>query len=123
MLIPLVCNQCGGKLEVENSQVLESGDAVIILSDQTFKCPHCGIKYLPGEKIRHSSEKVVISIGGNANGATIIIGSGSAVNKNPGSTVPKGSQETKEYHFANPQAKINAGWQKPSKKWWRFWKA
>lgn len=83
MLIPLICKQCGGKLEVEQSQVFESGETVIILSDQTFKCPHCGTKYLPGEQLKRAPGNVAISIGGNANGANIIIGNGNVVNRNP----------------------------------------
>ena len=83
MLIPLICKQCGGKLEVEKSRVFESGDTVIVLSDQTFNCPHCGTKYLPGEKIKHFPGEVVISIGGNINGSNIVTGNGNVVNRNP----------------------------------------
>jgi len=88
MLIPLVCNQCGGKLEVEKSQVFESGDSVIVLNDQTFNCPHCGTKYLPGEKISHAPVKAVISIGGHVTG-NIIVGNGMVVNNNPNPTSPQ----------------------------------
>jgi len=83
MLIPLVCAQCGGKLEVEKSQVIESGDTVMVLNDQTFTCPHCGMKYLPGEKIRHVADRPVISIGGSVSGSTLIVGNGMVINKNP----------------------------------------
>lgn len=83
MLIPLVCTKCGGKLEVEKSQVFESGDTVVVLSAQTLNCPHCGTKYLPGEKIKHTPGKVAISIGGNAIASNILIGNGNAVNRNP----------------------------------------
>lgn len=83
MLIPLVCTTCGGKLDVEKSQVFESGDTVVVLSDQMLSCPHCGTKYLPGEKIKHAAGKVVISIGGSVNGSNIIIGNGNVITKNP----------------------------------------
>jgi hypothetical protein len=75
MLIPLVCTQCGGKLEVENSQVLESGDSFIVLDNQTFKCSHCDTRYLPGEKIGHLPDKTVISMSGDFTGSPIHIGS------------------------------------------------
>jgi hypothetical protein len=81
MLIPLVCTQCGGKLEVENSQVFGAGDTVIVLNDQTFKCPHCGVKYLPGEKIKSGPpKKAVVTIAGNLNG-NIVIGDGNVLNQ------------------------------------------
>jgi transcription elongation factor Elf1 len=105
MLIPLVCTKCGGKLEVENSQVFESGDTVIVLADQTFKCPHCGTKYLPGEKIKHVSGATVISISGSVTASNIIIGNGTVINKSPNPASFKESQDAK-----------------PPKKWWQFWK-
>lgn len=83
MLIPLTCKKCGGKLEVEKSQVFESGDTVVVLSDQAFNCPHCGTKYLAGETIKHAQGKVVVSIGGSVNGTNIVIGNGNVVSKNP----------------------------------------
>jgi hypothetical protein len=76
MLVPLVCTQCGGKLEVETSQVFESGDIFIVASDQTFKCIHCETKYVSGEKIKRFVEPLIISINGGMNGGNIIIGSG-----------------------------------------------
>ncbi|MBI5297328.1 MAG: hypothetical protein HY869_17760 [Chloroflexi bacterium] len=83
MLIPLICKQCGGKLEVEQSQVFESGDTILVLADQTFTCPHCGTKYLPGEKVKRGPGKVVISIGGSVSGSNIVIGNGNVVSKAP----------------------------------------
>jgi len=82
MLVPLICKKCGGKLNVEKSQVFESGDTVIVLSGQTFDCPHCGTKYLPGEKIKPASGNVSITIDGDSTG-DIIIGSGNVINKEP----------------------------------------
>ncbi len=122
MLIPLVCTQCGGTLDVENSQVFESGDFMIVSSDQTFKCPNCGMKYLPGEKINHASEEPVSSsgpvfIGGRVTNSAIIIGNGVVFNQ------PLGSEENEdEQRFANPQPAIQAAEQKSTKKWWQFWK-
>lgn len=114
MLIPLICSQCGGKLEVENSQVFESGDTMVVLAGQTFKCPHCGTKYLPGEKISHATEKGGIFIGGGVSGSTIVIGNGLVVNYSP--EIPEDDEETEEHDSENPQAE-------PPKKWWQFWKA
>lgn len=122
MLIPLICTQCGGTLDVEKSQVFESGDFVIVSSDQTFKCPNCGMKYLPGEKINHASEKPVSShgpiiIGGRVTNSAIIIGNGVVFNH------PTGSEEDEDDQYsANPQPEIKATEQKPPKKWWQFWK-
>ena len=122
MLIPLVCTQCGGTLDVENSQVFESGDFVVVSSDQTFKCPNCGMKYLPGEKINHASEEPVSSsgpifIGGHVTNSTIVIGKGVVFNQAPAS-----EENEDEQHFANPQPAIKAIEQKSPKKWWQFWK-
>ena len=96
MLIPLICKKCGGKLEVEKSQVFESGDTVIVLSDQTFSCPHCGTKYLPGEKIKHAAGNASIFVSGNVSGANIVIGSGNVFNKSSSPESPKESPETKQ---------------------------
>jgi hypothetical protein len=124
MLTPLVCTQCGGKLDVEKSQVFESGDFVIVSSDQTFKCPHCGMKYLPGEKINHASEKsaISISIGGKMTNSAIVIGNGLVVNKSPDSEKVEDNQKIKQNHSANLQPEIKAAEQKPRKNWWQFWK-
>lgn len=83
MLIPLICKQCGGTLEVEKSQVFEAGGTVVVLSDQTFSCPHCGAKYAPGEKIDQAGRKVAISIKGSVSGSNIVIGSGNVVSEAP----------------------------------------
>lgn len=122
MLIPLVCSQCGGKLEVENSQIAKAGDTVIVLSGQTFRCPHCGMEYLPGEKIKHVLEKAAISIGGNVSGSTIIIGNGIVINKSSSPAISQDGQEIKQTHSADLQAKMKADEQKTPKKWWQFWK-
>ncbi|SRR6266498_1715900 len=123
MLIPLVCKQCGGKLEVEKSQVFESGDIVIVVNDQTFTCPHCGMKYLPGEKIKHAPGISIgaISIGGHATNSTIVVGNGMVVNKSPSPASPKESEETKQHHPTNMQPETKAEKQKSPKKWWQFW--
>ena len=81
MLTPLICKKCGGRLEAEKSQGIESGDTVVVLSNQTLDCPHCGTKHLPGEQIKHAPGKVIVSIGGNISGSNIVIGSGNIVNK------------------------------------------
>lgn len=89
MLIPLICTQCGGKLDVEKSQVVEAGESVIVVNDQTFNCPHCNTKYLPGEKIGRAPVKAVISIGGSVTGSNIIVGNGMVFNKNPTPVSPQ----------------------------------
>lgn len=81
MLIPLICNQCGGKLEVEQKWVLESDDTVIVLSEQTFTCPHCNTKHLPGETLKRLPEKTAITIAGNVSGSNIVIGNGNVILK------------------------------------------
>jgi uncharacterized Zn finger protein len=118
MLIPLICKQCGGRLEVEQSQVIESGDNVIVFNGQTFKCPHCGVQYLSGEKIRHIPRVSVgsISVGGNV-GGQIIIGDGIIVNTKPQQATPSEIHATQEFQRNNPQMEV-----KTHKKWWEFWK-
>lgn len=83
MLIPLICTQCGAKLEVERSQVVEAGDSLIVLAGGTFQCSHCGMKYLPGEKINNSPDRGVISIQGNVTNSNIIIGSATVIDNRP----------------------------------------
>jgi hypothetical protein len=119
MLIPLICKQCGGKLEVEQSQVIESGDIVIVLNDQTFNCPHCGVKYLSGEKIRHLPSVSIgsISIGGDVNSSIIIGGGGMVVNNKPQPATPPEIYVTQQFQSSKPQTVV-----KPPKKWWEFWK-
>jgi predicted RNA-binding Zn-ribbon protein involved in translation (DUF1610 family) len=111
MLIPLVCTKCGGKLEVEKSQVFESENAVVVLNDHTFSCPHCGIKYLPGEEIKHFlPQNASISINGDQVG-DIVIGHGNVIAHS--ARVDSAQQD----HPVKPQAGT-----KPPKKWWQFWK-
>ena len=116
MLIPLICKQCGGKLELEQSQVIESGDTVIVLNDQTFKCPHCGVKYLPGEKIRRYPS---ISIGSmsNVSGSINITGGNLIVNNNSEPITPPKINASKQFQSSKQQTEV-----KPQKKWWEFWK-
>ena len=118
MLIPLICKQCGGRLEVEHSQVIESGDTVIVLNDQTFKCPHCGVQYLSGEKIRHLPSVSVgsISVGGNVSGP-IIIGNGMVVNRTPQQATHSETHPPQQPQSNNPQIEV-----KTQRKWWEFWK-
>lgn len=117
MLIPLICKQCGGKLEVEPSQVHESGDTLIVLSDQTFTCPQCGTKYVPGEKVTRAARTPSIVIGGDFKGGTIVIGTGNVISKSP---TPAQSQESQQTTQSAPE---NGTRQKTSKKWWQFWKS
>jgi YgiT-type zinc finger domain-containing protein len=119
MLIPLICKQCGGKLEVEKSQVFESGNAIVVLNDHMFKCPHCGVEYLPGEEIKHfPSKSTNISINGDSIG-DIVIGYGNVINKssNP-ATYPTRVNDAQQDHPAI-KSQIET---KPSRKWWQFWK-
>ena len=83
MLIPLICKQCGGNLEVEKSKILELSEVVVVLPNQTFNCPNCGVTYLAGDKIKQASGRVTISIGGNVSGSSIIVGNGNAVIRKP----------------------------------------
>ena len=125
MLIPLICTQCGGTLDVENSQVFESGGFMIVSSDQTFKCPNCGMKYLPGEKINHASEEPVSSsgpifIGGRVTNSAIIIGNGVVVHRQYSRSAE--DEDDQEIEQDNPQPETKATEQKSPKKWWQFWK-
>lgn len=114
MLIPLICKQCGGKLEVEQAQVFESGGTTVVSSSQTFTCPQCGTKYLPGETVQRAPEKLSVVINGNFNSGTIVIGSGNVISKGP---APTPAQQPTQ------SAPENGTRQKESKKWWQFWKA
>lgn len=104
MLIPLICNQCGGKLEVEDTKVIISGESFIVLPDQQFECPHCGTKYVSDDTSKHvhaTSGGIAIgnlSFGGDIKGNFVI-----------GTTVvgPNSSSSSVK---------------KQTKKWWEFWK-
>jgi transcription elongation factor Elf1 len=103
MLIPLICKQCGGKLEVEDTTISLTGESFIVLSNQNFECPHCGTKYSSGETSKYvlaSSGGVAvggISVGGEIKGKIII---GNAVTD------------------INPSSKVKT----QTKRWWEFWK-
>ena len=116
MLIPLICKQCNGKLELEQSQVVETGDAGLVLNDQAFKCPYCGVKYLPGEKIRRYPS---ISVGSmsNVSGSINISGGDLIVNNKSEPITPKKTHATQQFQSNQPQREV-----KPQKKWWEFWK-
>ena len=107
MLIPLICKQCGGKLEVDEAKVLISGDSFIVLPNQSFECQHCGTKYLSDDanKSVHVSGGGIaigaISIGGELKG-NIVIGTGIS---------PIGTNATSGSKTKNQ-----------TKKWWEFWK-
>jgi len=99
MLIPLICKQCGGKLEIEQAQVHEAGEAIIVSSDQMFTCPQCGTKYLPGEKVKRAPGNPSIVINGNFNSGTIVIGTGNVISKGP---VPVSSHESQQITQSPP---------------------
>jgi predicted RNA-binding Zn-ribbon protein involved in translation (DUF1610 family) len=126
MLIPLVCTQCGGKLEVEKTQVVESGDFVIVSSEQTFKCPHCGMKYLPGEKLNHISQQPNISIGsffvGGSIDGSVVIGNGLVVAQKPHAASPEENQKANTPDPIDPQSKSSTEKRNAPKKAWQFWK-
>ena len=103
MFVPLICNQCGGKLEVEESRVSISGDTITALPDQKIECPHCGTRYISGDKgkrlfVNNGGISIgSISIGGEVNGKIVI-----------------GNAAT----GANPSSRTK----KQTKKWWEIWK-
>jgi hypothetical protein len=83
MLIPLLCNQCGARLEIENTQVSISEDTVVVLPGQQFKCSHCETVYLPGDKSKHAPNgSAVFKVEGNFSGNIIIGASNSVINLN-----------------------------------------
>ena len=105
MLIPLICNQCGGRLEVDDTKVLISDDSFIVLSGQQFECPHCGTKYVSDDaskNIHVNGGGIAIgnlSFGGDVEG-NIVIGNGNVISN------------------SRPPSHDD----KPKKKWWDFWR-
>lgn len=81
MLIPLICKQCGGKLEIEESRIIKSDDMFIVLNGEIFKCPHCGVNHLQGEKLKQMAPASVgqIYISGSINGGSFVIGNNNVV--------------------------------------------
>ncbi len=71
MLIPLICTKCGGKLEVQDTQVTSSGGMLVVLPDQTFKCPHCATQFMEGDRARQAGPRATISIGGKFSGVIV----------------------------------------------------
>ena len=104
MLIPLICKQCGGKLEVEEAKVLISGDSFIVLPDQKFECPHCGTMYISDDPSKYV----------HATGGSIAIGGLKFDGDIKGNFVIGTS--TVGSNSSTPSVK------KPTKKWWEFWK-
>jgi uncharacterized Zn finger protein len=100
MLIPLICNQCGGQLEVQESQVSISGDTVVVLPHQEFRCPHCGTKYLEGTKSKYVAQASPNIVVGNISNVT------GSINISRGTII------------GNFPAKQKS----QPKKWWQFWK-
>jgi hypothetical protein len=98
MLIPLICSQCGSKLEVEDTKVSIAGDTVIVLPEQKFECSHCGTKYISGDRNKYAPGSGIsvgsFTVGGAVTG-NIVIGNGVV---------------------------SATGTKKPVKKWWEFWK-
>ena len=83
------------------------------------------MKYLPGEKINHASEKPVSSpgpifIGGRVTNSAIIIGNGVVVHRQPPRSVE--DEEDQEIEQDNSQPETKTAEQKSPKKWWQFWK-
>jgi hypothetical protein len=117
MLISLICEQCSGKLEIEQSQVVESDDSVILLNDQTFTCPYCGVKYLPGEEVRRYPTITVGSMA-NISGSINISGGDLIVNNNSKPITSPRIHAPQQFQSGKPQREG-----KPPKKWWEFWKS
>ncbi len=84
MLIPLLCNQCGARLEVENTQVSISGDTVVVLPGQQFKCSHCETVYSPGDKNKYAPNSISanLSFDGDFSGDIIIGTNNTIINSN-----------------------------------------
>ena len=102
MFIPLICSQCGGKLEVEDTKVLISGDSFIVLPNQQFECPHCGTKYVSDDTSKHI----------HASGGSVAIGNlsfGEIKGDFVIGTTVVGSHSSSSV-------------KKQKKKWWEFWK-
>ena len=125
MLIPLICNQCGGKLEVEDSRVSISGNTITALTDQNIECPHCGTRYISGEMNRLIyATGGSIAIGnisfGEVNG-NVVIRSGVS----PDSSSVKSDESTSSDHsVVGNEVKVVTplSTKKQTKKWWEFWK-
>lgn len=122
MLIPLICTQCGGKLEVEDTKVSISGDTVIVLPGQKFNCPHCGTKYLPGDKSRYASNIAAnIRFDRDFNG-DLIIGTNNTIINSP--TPRKGDKTDSQVIVGegNLVKKPPVESKNSPKQWWQFWK-
>ena len=55
-LIPLICTQCGAKLEREDAGLFVADSTVIVLSSGGFVCEHCGTKFAPGDEVKMASD-------------------------------------------------------------------
>jgi len=87
-LVPLICSQCGGKLEVAQSQVAVEGESVKVLPDQAFRCPYCETEYVAGHFIaRHSAEREARP------GPITIVGDGVVIGDHSSSTITRVGRE------------------------------
>lgn len=63
-MIKLQCENCGGRLEVEESIVSISSDEIYFINKgKQISCPHCGVEYLEEDQLKPvvTSGKFVIT--------------------------------------------------------------
>ncbi len=128
MLIPLICKQCGGKLEVEDTKISLLGESFIVLPNQNFECPHCGTKYASdntGTQVYATGGSIAfgsINISEDFYG-DIVIGGGVSPDTTPIKT-DKSSFESShvviEHEVISATPSLETKQQ--TKKWWEFWK-
>lgn len=64
-MISLKCENCGGKLKRDESQVIVTNNAIIIRAGCDFECQFCGSKFVAGTEHQPGGGGSQIAIGSN----------------------------------------------------------
>jgi YgiT-type zinc finger domain-containing protein len=91
----LKCENCGGVLQKEDSEVFTSGDTVIIKAGYGFECEHCGSRFDPGTEHAVSSGNNITLVGSGAiatHGGVAASAGGVAIAGNVGGDIVVGAK-------------------------------
>lgn len=94
-LVALVCDRCGGDIEVDSDDVTQIGKdeklMFVFSGDMIYKCTNCGVKFLDGDYLKPSNKKGGVSIGTVPGGISGIAIGGIRANKIEADVVAAGS--------------------------------
>lgn len=50
-MIKLICEQCNGRLEIDERKVIQAKNYAVVLMDNIIHCPYCNTDYLSGHSL------------------------------------------------------------------------